>query len=1134
MSAIPSSLHYDIKPAAVPVYRRRCITNSTSSNPYLPGSTIKIPLDTAMHGSVLDPKQTMLQFTVRLINQNPFVDFVNLARGGWNSVIDKYRFMVNGNPVEKVEDYAEKYEDMLIKLGLNGDPYNFFHPNPFCPEEGPLHTNFIKPPMVDIMGNAMYRPHFLKDEASNSGITFGAILPHDIHQVQEVAKTHLVDKNSTSDALVYGTAFDRVYEYRPPGYGFDSSIGGSHAVPLGAFDVQLAVGNITTDAWNSATQRIVPLSNIMSMSVCNSERSQYVNGNVATDSIGRFMYAGHTEAVGVTQDLGHDADRADDEVANENDPANYQAIDNADAAAGRYIRSEEIRANQHPNAFAYQQEYYCDPGILAIQRNTEPDTAKTMIGNDTHTPAEWPYYLPKKRPTIPSYSNQRMQDISRYYSNCKRIPVGMVTNASLDHYLCNVAAFNADQSTATYLDLNVVTPLLSGLIGLTADKMFPDMLIAPGKAWIELVLQDSRKAFYVTMDPCRRVPGTIRDYVPYTGSAHGRHRIFATYAEFQAGINNYLGYQRALPILPAAIDRTLQVAATPLKTMHYDFNDAAFFIGRRAGVVTEFWRTMYSTCYNSEACKGTHFHDHSLGMQPYLDKTVPVGTHAGALANECLNDRTGAHFQSIGTSSMVPLPDLTHMYRTADSLQPLALPGIYASCMTAIRGRRSDLAGPFNNNASDYQKQFYQILRPNKTTIGGIPIPQYAPVKTPYLVKEGYAANFYVAEKDACYGTYLKQATDQSARTLQATLNNVPSPTPQYGSTRYVVLQVQLLTEQILLPDAVTSQILEGASQGAIQYHTTFIGSTAITAVSNATQNQLLTVTGASVNNLTLLFRSDAQLASDDTAPAYNSFAFYNPFAKVTYDPLMSNAAATKYDVGGKYTIENALTTKNSPSFQLQLKIGNEFIPRTPITDLPTLLLENEKGCQTIADYTAKIPYHCPLINTTSSNQHVSSLNYLDYAVLEPGFLSAFIPLKGMDDQTITGNPFFAVLDRDRQNTLGHKIAGTRAQVRNDAEHPVSGFNDLKDKEYYGTLNIFTPLEGTFHMCFNLDTFVLEGGSARCGTTIVNNQLFLQCQNMHMMTHRIDGSDVGVNILALWQQDAKIVFEAGGNCISYI
>ena len=170
---------------------------------------------------------------------------------------------------------------------------------------------------------------------------------------------------------------------------------------------------------------------------------------------------------------------------------------------------------------------------------------------------------------------------------------------------------------------------------------------------------------------------------------------------------------------------------------------------------------------------------------------------------------------------------------------------------------------------------------------------------------------------------------------------------------------MELITEQILLPDAVTSQILEGASQGAISYHTTFTGSVNQLAVRSTTQNQLLTVTGASVNNLTLLFRSSQQLLNDTTGQSYNSLAFYNPFASVEYDPSLPTPSAGgligNYDVGGAYVIKNALSTKKGENFNLQLKIGNEFIPRTPICDLPTLLMENEKGIQTIADYTAKL-----------------------------------------------------------------------------------------------------------------------------------------------------------------------------------
>jgi hypothetical protein len=171
----------------------------------------------------------------------------------------------------------------------------------------------------------------------------------------------------------------------------------------------------------------------------------------------------------------------------------------------------------------------------------------------------------------------------------------------------------------------------------------------------------------------------------------------------------------------------------------------------------------------------------------------------------------------------------------------------------------------------------------NLSTVGGIPIPQYVPVLNPWIVKNGTTNCLYATEHDSCYGTYLKQAVAQSARTVFDSMNNAPTNTDGYanGYTTYTVTNVELITEQLLLPDAVTSQVLDGASSGAITYHTTFIGSVIQQATESTVQNQILTVTGASVNNLTLLFRSAAQCNGEIASQAYNSLAFYNPFASV-------------------------------------------------------------------------------------------------------------------------------------------------------------------------------------------------------------------------------------------------------------
>ena len=1090
MSAIPAGLHYEGKPAAIPVYRRRCIMSAMSSDEHVSTQTIKIPLDTSLHGSVMDTKQTMLQFHLQIQNQNPFVDYLNFPRCGANSIFKAFRFMVNGNPVEKINNYAECFEDMLIKLGINADPYHFFHPNPVIPEDGPLHTNFIKPPMVDVMGNTMYRPQMLLDAASAPNVFFGNL--------------------NHRQSLTTST--------RNP----------SRTPALGTLYVE---DKSTIGTSGESGNQIIATNNQEILNLVSSVFQYLPAGAFTTDHIVNEDYTGTKQNF---------ASRT----------VHYRLLD-ADLSYRQKRAIEASQAHSFPasdNAFTYTastssrlnhvKEIVIHEGILGMQAVPIDEKNLANSSYSVHTPAEWPYYIPHMTPKMPSYSSQRLQDVTRYYSNCKSIPIGMRSDLTYAQYVRNTSPFVSSSSTARTINLNVVVPLLSGVLGLGADKMFPDMLLSAGKAWLEFDLYPAERAFQVTMDPCRRVPGTIRDYVPYTGAAYGASRL-------QTGnnYNKFLGPQRALPFyrmqtLHEAVDnRGNRVAKNELNLFLYNGLTGAPTVP----VSDEEFLLAMTRCYNRNACLGTHYMLHGSTPMHSGSDTSDVNaamTNTGAV----LDLKT--EFVAGGTATTI---DPIVLGGSATSIGTPGLVGGFVNNMKLWRDSATARATPdgAGYNTAGADTSFANLLATNLSNIGGIPIPQYVPVASPWLTKDGITACVYVPERDACYGTYLKQAVAQSRRTCADSMNN-PSSGVSYSGYKvdYSVSQVELITEQILLPDAVTAQILEGARGGAISYHTTFIGSVNQLATESTTQNQLLTVTGASVNNLTLLFRSVAQL-NGNAAQSYNSFSFYNPFACVDYDATLptsqTNGATGLWDVGGNYVIKNALTSKRGSNFNCQLSIGNELLPRQPIRDLPTLLMENEKGVQTIADYSAKLPYLCPMINSILTNANQES--YYDYNCLEDGFLSVFLSLDALDDQTITGNPFFASVDLDPANTRFNTSTGTTSQLTKEYAIKTAGLrcpaelastNSLTTKATRGVINRFTPLEGTFHMCFNLDTFVLEGGSARCGTTIVNNQLFFRCQDMNMMAHTIRGYAPKVEILALWQQDAKIVFEAGGNCVSYI
>ena len=140
----------------------------------------------------------------------------------------------------------------------------------------------------------------------------------------------------------------------------------------------------------------------------------------------------------------------------------------------------------------------------------------------------------------------RLQDYFLFLSNVKNIPIGvapkksiLINNQALVGEL-NGADDNAIVSYDTLIGnwnfatidsivtsfsssqtFTVALPIFSGLIGVWAEKAFPTMLIAPGSFYLQLRFAKIAQAFQFTMDPCRRIFGTYRDYVPNIGLING-------------------------------------------------------------------------------------------------------------------------------------------------------------------------------------------------------------------------------------------------------------------------------------------------------------------------------------------------------------------------------------------------------------------------------------------------------------------------------------------------------------------------------------------------------------------------------------------------------------------------------------
>jgi hypothetical protein len=154
----------------------------------------------------------------------------------------------------------------------------------------------------------------------------------------------------------------------------------------------------------------------------------------------------------------------------------------------------------------------------------------------SYVPSQWPDYQPSTLSgefddeEIDSILGKtKISEYIKYLCNVRGLPIGVSGNKAGNY--CDtqdkLQAVNPGADNGVnirYIQYRVSMPFLSGIYGIFADKMFPDMLIGANNMRIEFKLAQNVKALWTTMDPCRRVPGTLRDFVPFTGTKSGAVR----------------------------------------------------------------------------------------------------------------------------------------------------------------------------------------------------------------------------------------------------------------------------------------------------------------------------------------------------------------------------------------------------------------------------------------------------------------------------------------------------------------------------------------------------------------------------------------------------------------------------------
>jgi hypothetical protein len=1128
--AMPQALELEAaRRNGIPAVRREVVHNTTTQNEYRPGELCYIPVDTGAAGAFMDTTTTRLEMTIVVRNKNYFVDMINLPRCGWNAIIQEFGIEINNGLHELNRHYAECIELDMIKRGENRTPFEIVRPNPYKVGEGLAgmkHINFVKPSMVTHLG-----------------------LPHNVKYAPMTTST----ANTTPDIVNYGAllgsnsylhqAFGRSLGTDIPNVDFAASI-----------DYDSHLGKVLT------TNMMVPQSHW-------DDRAPAPRWKMDKTQLG-------------TQFGSTNADIADQ--------------DNAPTAVGQKTNiNSKYRLVGGPGKYnTLGQQAWVSPGdpygsVFAAGSNIWGAAYGQSVQGISA--GQWPAYQPTdwvqlQKEIKESLSKVNADNIITYYANCKNIPVGIPLDISADETGSTAIwgdsahtkpAIPTDNGAET--EFQVSLKVYSSLIGELTKKWFPELIVPQGRMRVRLRFQEPQILFQTLMDPCRRVPGTSRDWFPYLGMieskevyknggaqadgtlitarpisqlaqcsvemvASGVHPVMIAnyspgfcftpsiatgqfpipslrlrqlgqgvglgfidnydYAQTTAGTGttreNYypntaaLRYVKMDPVEYASTDGSFGAYLTGLFQAITGVGEPADVPAlatetrkKLVSVATLLHRTLIDRYMNDEIGIPWVFHqNHADDGEAFLAASTAVGEDISIRCQDVQQIQFPTGWRNLKAG-----------FAPATAGAPTAVTSHDTATQSASGGKFYESADASNWDRKWKGLNYYPFC---------VPTPQYVPFYNPSNKTTARVTTIsdFLTEEESCFGTHLERSVAQVRRT-HSTLYPLKITDQQTSRIderlTYIVRNIQLVTQQIVLPRTAAISIVENALNGGISMETIAWKEIESMLPKAESQKHLINMAAAFCNSLTFVFRP-IDTYQGDRAYGYNSFSFYNPFTVFRFDynsvttPAKAGDAgkASDYnDLGGTPVYYNECVVATRVPFDIQLQLSAELYPRTPIDTINRLLMHTRWGDQvfTSNDFMELAPALQPSY-LTSKGQVINTL--------QDGFWAAFVPISALDDQTITCNPFFTPLEM----SIRKRIRGYRAPTN--------------------ALPIYKPYDGTFHISFNLEAFMGQSGRMRTGVPIVNNNMFLKMEKCHLLR------EYDTQLLTICECDAKVVFERGG------
>jgi hypothetical protein len=445
-------------------------------------------------------KQGTINTTLQISNTNPYVDFLNFGPCGAIIFFEEMRVYSSGTPVEENLRYSETVDLLMMQGGWQCKPYHVYRRNKWRAANGRAGDKHI---------------NFIKPSMVDST---GAPM---------FGRTPFMDKNSAV--------------YQPPSIAF-----GFRADAVGDNADDAAINRVDQVAdWGYKTVGIK--SNAGGLSVLG--QIVGLDGGTFTDA---FVAAG-TGSV-YYDDLSG--------LVNGN-PLSLGARNSTHV--GPYTDTTVIGKS---DMLPFKNTQVGRTAPSAAQQSACP-----WLPAAQYVPSQWPDFQPctlsgevDDEEVDSIIGKTKVSEYMKYLANVRSLPIGVKGNVAEAGYQAasTQLTFNQEGTSRNFTEYRVSMPFLSGIYGILADKMFPDLLIGANNIRIEFKLASNQKAFWLTMDPLRRVPGTVRDFVPFTGAASGQNRgIDPATLKAQNGLVKFAADKAALGCINSGVNLTLSaVTAT--------------------------------------------------------------------------------------------------------------------------------------------------------------------------------------------------------------------------------------------------------------------------------------------------------------------------------------------------------------------------------------------------------------------------------------------------------------------------------------------------------------------------------------------------------------------------------------------